>query len=85
MVPYGTCCKLFRGRYTQQLANRLSIGEAGLKSKEHTKKGKEIHQSAKKADQGHIQVCFHSIQPLWVPKKTAQIFLQVQINNRIFH
>ena len=35
-------------------------------------------------NQGRIQVCFDSIQPLWAPKKTAQIFLQVQIYNRIF-
>ena len=35
--------------------------------------------------QGRIQACFDSIQPLWAPKKTAQIFLQVQINNHIFH
>ena len=34
---------------------------------------------------GHIQVYFESVQLLWAPKKTAQIFLQVQINNRIFH
>ena len=34
--------------------------------------------------QGRIQACFNSVQPLWAPKKTAQIFLQVQINNRIF-
>ena len=34
--------------------------------------------------QGRIQACFDSAQPLWAPKKTAQIFLQVQINNRIF-
>ena len=27
--------------------------------------------------QGRIQACFDSVQPLWVPKKTAQIFLQV--------
>ena len=25
--------------------------------------------------QGRIQVCFDSVQPLWAPKKTAQIFL----------
>ena len=37
-----------------------------------------------KGVQGRIQVCFDSVQPLWAPKKTAQIFLQVQINNRIF-
>ena len=35
--------------------------------------------------QGRIQACFDSVQPLWAPKKTAQIFLQVQINNHIFH
>ena len=35
--------------------------------------------------QGCIQVCFDSVQPLSAPKKTAQIFLQVQINNHIFH
>ena len=34
--------------------------------------------------QGRIQTCFDSVQLLWAPKKTAQIFLQVQINNRIF-
>ena len=34
--------------------------------------------------QGRIQACFDSIQQLWVPKKTAHIFLQVQISNRIF-
>ena len=34
--------------------------------------------------QERIQVCFDSVQPLWVPKKTAQIFLQVQIYNCIF-
>ena len=34
--------------------------------------------------QERIQVYFDSVQPLWMPKKTAQIFLQVQINNRIF-
>ena len=34
--------------------------------------------------QRRIQACFDSIQPLWAPKKTAQIFLQVQINNHIF-
>ena len=34
--------------------------------------------------EGRIQVCFDSVQPLWAPKKTAQIFLQIQINNRIF-
>ena len=34
--------------------------------------------------QGRIQVCFDSVQPLRAPKKTVQIFLQVQVNNRIF-
>ena len=34
--------------------------------------------------QGRIQACFDSVQLLWAPTKTAQIFLQVQINNRIF-
>ena len=34
--------------------------------------------------QGRIQACFDRVQPLWAPKKTVQIFLQVQINNRIF-
>ena len=38
----------------------------------------------KVCDQGRIQVCFDSVQPLWAPQKTAQVFLQVQINNRIF-
>ena len=36
------------------------------------------------SEQGRIQACFDNVQPLWPPKKTVQIFLQAQINNRIF-
>ena len=35
--------------------------------------------------QGHIQVCFDSMQLLRAPRKIAEIFLQVQMNNCIFH
>ena len=34
--------------------------------------------------QGRLQACFDSVQPLCAPKKTAQIFFQIQINSRIF-